>query len=291
MQVSSHNSVISLRSAAFGYAGRAVVSGVNFEIRPGEIVAILGPNGSGKSTLMRGILGLNDHISGDVELFGTPRAKFREHTRIGYVPQRHTLSGSVRATVAEIVEVGRLPHRRWFQPARAKDREYVRDALRQVGLADRARDDVSTLSGGQHRRVLIARALAGQPDVLVMDEPTAGVDTASQDVLAKVLQDLTTTGVTMIIVTHEVEALAPLLTRIIEVTHGEITFDDTPEAYAQRFARNIADGADASPALAHPLHVTGSHEAHHEDDHTDDGPHLTRGPFDNPRPAKEQHHG
>ncbi|WP_346029848.1 metal ABC transporter ATP-binding protein [Dermacoccus barathri] len=270
--------VIRLRSAAFGYEGRAVVSDVDLDINHGEIIAVLGPNGSGKSTLMRGVLGLNDHVSGEVELFGTPAAEFKERTRIGYVPQRHTLSGSVRATVEEIVEVGRLPHRRWYQRASAEDRRLVAEALSEVGLADRALADVSTLSGGQHRRVLIARALAAQPDVLVMDEPTAGVDTASQEVLAEVLQSLAATGVTMVIVTHEIEALRGVITRVVEVTHGRISFDGTPGEYGQRFARTISDDH---------LHAPGAHDAHHDDDeHQVTGPSYAVGPLD-PSPRHE----
>lgn len=268
---------IRLRSAAFGYEGRAVVSDVDLDINHGEIVAVLGPNGSGKSTLMRGVLGLNDHVSGEVELFGTPAAEFKERTRIGYVPQRHTLSGSVRATVEEIVEVGRLPHRRWYQRASAEDRRLVAEALSEVGLADRALADVSTLSGGQHRRVLIARALAAQPDVLVMDEPTAGVDTASQEVLAEVLQSLAATGVTMVIVTHEIEALRGVITRVVEVTHGHISFDGTPGEYGQRFARTISDDH---------LHVPGAHDAHHDAEHHVPGPSYAVGPLD-PSPRHE----
>lgn len=270
--------VIRLRSAALGYEGRAVVSDVDLDINHGEIIAVLGPNGSGKSTLMRGVLGLNDHVSGEVELFGTPAAEFKERTRIGYVPQRHTLSGSVRATVEEIVEVGRLPHRRWYQRASAEDRRLVAEALSEVGLADRALADVSTLSGGQHRRVLIARALAAQPDVLVMDEPTAGVDTASQEVLAEVLQSLAATGVTMVIVTHEIEALRGVITRVVEVTHGRISFDGTPGEYGQRFARTISDDH---------LHAPGAHDAHHDDDeHQVTGPSYAVGPLD-PSPRHE----
>ncbi|WP_415544853.1 metal ABC transporter ATP-binding protein [Dermacoccus barathri] len=270
--------MIRLRSAAFGYEGRAVVSDVDLDINHGEIIAVLGPNGSGKSTLMRGVLGLNDHVSGEVELFGTPAAEFKERTRIGYVPQRHTLSGSVRATVEEIVEVGRLPHRRWYQRASAEDRRLVAEALSEVGLADRALADVSTLSGGQHRRVLIARALAAQPDVLVMDEPTAGVDTASQEVLAEVLQSLAATGVTMVIVTHEIEALRGVITRVVEVTHGRISFDGTPGEYGQRFARTISDDH---------LHAPGAHDAHHDDDeHQVTGPSYAVGPLD-PSPRHE----
>lgn len=271
----SQSATISLRSASFGYAGRAVVSEATFDIRPGEIVAILGPNGSGKSTLMRGILGLNDHIGGAVELFGVPAERFKERTRIGYVPQRHTLSASVRATVEEIVEVGRLPLRPWWRPASANDRQIVASALAEVGLADRAKADVSTLSGGQHRRVLIARALAAQPDVLVMDEPTAGVDTASQEVLAQVLQKLGARGTTMVIVTHEIEALSPILTRIIEVTHGKVTFDGTPSVYANRFADAMSHG----------------HDAHHDDEHEPEVGRYAPGPLDSATFGKGHRHG
>lgn len=269
--------VVRLRSAGFGYSGRAVVTDVDLDIEYGEIIAVLGPNGSGKSTLMRGMLGLNDHISGDLELFGTPAASFRDRTRIGYVPQRHTLSGSVRATVEEIVEVSRLAHRRWYQRAGDEDRAAVVKALAEVGLAERARDDVSTLSGGQHRRVLIARALAANPDILVMDEPTAGVDTASQEVLAEVLERLAASGVTMVIVTHEIEALRSIITRVVEVTHGRVSFDGTPTEYGRRFARNIADDH---------LHVPGAHDAHHDDDLVALPPAYAVGPLD-PDPRRE----
>ena len=103
--------VIRLRSASFGYADRAVVSGADLTVAPGEVlaVALLGPNGCGKSTLVKGLLGLNDHLGGEVELFGTPLARFRQRYRIGYVPQRHTLSGSVSATVREVVATSREP--------------------------------------------------------------------------------------------------------------------------------------------------------------------------------------
>ncbi len=101
--------VISLVDATFGYGEQAVLSGITADIFAGDVVALLGPNGSGKSTLVKGLLGLSDHISGSVEVFGTPVERFREHTRLGYVPQRHSLSASVRATAEEIVAIGRLP--------------------------------------------------------------------------------------------------------------------------------------------------------------------------------------
>jgi zinc transport system ATP-binding protein len=241
--------IVSLRSASFGYGEQPVVSKVTLDIYPGEVVAILGPNGSGKSTLVKGLLGLNDHIGGDVALFGTPIDRFREHARVGYVPQRHTLSSSVRATATEIVAIGRLPHQGWLGRSNAADRAVIAASLALVGLDDRADVDVSTLSGGQQRRVLIARALAAQPDVLILDEPTAGVDLANQEVLSQVLARLARRGATMLIVTHELAAISGVLTRIVQVNGGQITFDGAPSDYA------------GSP----PAHSTGNRGHHHDD--------------------------
>ena len=235
--------LVRLRSASFGYADRTVVSGVDLTVRAGEVVALLGPNGSGKSTLVRGILGLSTRQGGDVELFDTPLDEFDQYTRLGYVPQRHSLSASVRATVTEIVEVGRLPHRPWWKPQSRQDQAIVREAIADVGLADRAHEEVAALSGGQQRRVLIARALAGRPDMLVMDEPTAGVDHANQEALALVLQRLADRGTSMLVVTHELEALEGVVTRIVCLDAGHIDFDGTPAAYADHLRRH-AVGSD-----------------------------------------------
>ena len=116
--------LIDLRSASFGYGERAALSGASLTIRRGEIVAVVGPNGSGKSTLMKGILGLNDRIAGDVTVFGVPSEEVRDRARVGYVPQRHTLSASVRATAEEIVSTGRLPRMGWLGLLRATDRPF-----------------------------------------------------------------------------------------------------------------------------------------------------------------------
>ncbi len=269
--------IVSLRGASFGYADRTVLHAVDLDIHPGEVVALLGANGSGKSTLVRGLLGLIDQVHGTVELFGTPIAAFHEHARLGYVPQRHTLSASVRATVSEIVAIGRLTHQSWLARPSRTDREIIAQALDLVGLKDRAREDVSTLSGGQQRRVLIARALAAQPDMLIMDEPTAGVDAASRQVLAEVLSRLTASGATMLIVTHELEALHDIVTRIVVVADGEVQFDGTPKEFAER-QRQLAfvhdghhhdhdgDGRDGNAVATTPGHGpfdsrTGSHRA------------------------------
>lgn len=224
--------VVSMHRAAFGYQGRPVVTDVDLEVRRGEVVAVLGPNGSGKTTLVKALVGLSEHLSGEVSVLGTPLARLRDRTRIGYVPQRHTLVGGVRATVTEVVATGLLARRPWWRPASRADRAAVQQSLETVGLEDRARFDVDTLSGGQQRRVLIARALVAEPQVLVMDEPTAGVDHASQAVLAGVLQRLGAEGTTMLVVTHELAALRGVVDRILEVDTGHLVFDGTPQRYA-----------------------------------------------------------
>ncbi|HET7399140.1 MAG TPA: metal ABC transporter ATP-binding protein [Intrasporangium sp.] len=260
--------VLRLEDATFGYGERPVLSHADLTVRRGEVVAVLGPNGSGKSTLVKGVLGLNELMSGRVEMFGVPREQFADRARLGYVPQRHTLSGSVRATAEEIVASGRLPRLGLLGRMRATDRQVVARALEVVGLADRAATEVSTLSGGQQRRVLIARALAGQPDVLLMDEPTAGVDAANQHVLADVLARLVAQGVTMVVVTHELGALARLLTRIVVVDAGRITFDGSPQRYA------------AERDLVHHEHDSHHHDSELEAELRTRAASLPQGPLD-----------
>jgi zinc transport system ATP-binding protein len=274
--------IVSLRSASFGYADRAVVSEVTLDIHAGEVVAVLGPNGSGKSTLVKGMLGLNDHLGGEMELFGIPFDRFRDHARLGYVPQRHTLSASVRATATEIVAIGRLPHQRWLSRPNPEDRRIIAESLALVGLADRAAVDVSTLSGGQQRRVLIARALAAQPDVLIMDEPTAGVDLASQEVLGQLLARLAGRGTTMLIVTHETHAVRDVLTRIVQLDDGRITFDGTPEDHDRDIGGQHSDGQHSAGHHSGGHHDAGRHSGHHDGHHHDDDGAPTTSPAAGP---------
>jgi len=216
---------VRLRKATIGYGDVPIVAGVDLTVRHGEAVAILGSNGSGKTTLARGLLGLAPVLDGDVELLGAPVGRLRERGRVGYVPQRHTVSGAVPATVREVVSVGRLARLGLFRRLGAVDRAAVGEAVAAVGLADRMEEPVASLSGGQQRRVLVARALAAQPELLIMDEPTAGVDAASQDALADVLARVSATGTTLLVVTHETGPLSGVLTRAVVVDHGRISYD------------------------------------------------------------------
>jgi zinc transport system ATP-binding protein len=222
------SSIVSVDRAIVGYDHRAILRGVTMSVEPGEVVAILGANGSGKSTLVKAILGLVPLASGEIRLFGTPQARFSDWFRIGYVPQRLGAGSGVPATVGEVVASGRLARRGFLRPARSADRLAVTEALAAVGLADRVRDPVATLSGGQQQRTLIARALAGHPDLLVLDEPTAGVDAASQEAFAAALRRFVDGGGTVLLVAHELGPLRPVINRCVVVHQGTVAHDGAP---------------------------------------------------------------
>ncbi|WP_030438533.1 metal ABC transporter ATP-binding protein [Actinoplanes subtropicus] len=221
-------SVVDVRHLAVGYDGREILHDVSLAVPVGEVVAILGANGSGKSTLIRTILGLVPIARGDIDLFGTPQKRFRDWARVGYVPQRLGAGSGVPATVGEVVASGRLARRGIFRPPGAVDKAAVRAALTKVGLLDRIGDPVATLSGGQQQRTLIARALAGGPDLLVLDEPTAGVDAASQEAFAAALGEFAAGGGTILLVAHELGPLRPLIDRAVVVHEGRIAHEGIP---------------------------------------------------------------
>ncbi|MEU7609638.1 metal ABC transporter ATP-binding protein [Micromonospora sp. NPDC049204] len=217
--------VITVEHGVVGYDGRPVLRDISLTVTAGEVVAVLGANGSGKSTLIRAVLGLVPVSAGSVTLFERPLRRFRQWERIGYVPQRLGAGGGVPATVREVVASGRLARRGVLRPPGRADRAAVDAALLAVGLADRAGDPVATLSGGQQQRTLIARALAGQPELLVLDEPTAGVDATSQEAFASALRDFVSDGGTVLLVAHELGPLRPVISRAVVVHEGRIAHD------------------------------------------------------------------
>jgi zinc transport system ATP-binding protein len=247
--------VLRVHDARLSLAGRPVLFGVDLDVPAGEFVALMGANGSGKSTLVRAVLGLRPLTGGSVELFGTPLARFRDWRRVGYVPQRAGAASGVPASVREVVSAGRLGRRRLLRPLSRADRRAVDDALEVVGLADLSRRSVATLSGGQQQRVLIARALAGEPDLYLLDEPTAGVDLPNQQVLASSLQVLKDRGATVLMVAHELGPLAPLVDRAVVLSHGEVTYDGVPladdDVHVHHHAR--PERHDHAPHVSAPL--------------------------------------
>ncbi|MFI5665318.1 metal ABC transporter ATP-binding protein [Streptomyces sp. NPDC051704] len=225
--------VISLRGATASLGSRPVLRGVDLTVRRGEVVALLGANGSGKSTAVRAIVGQVPLSDGELALFGTDFNRFRAWSRIGYVPQRTTAASGVPATVREVVSSGRLARSR-FGILRKTDKAAVERALALVDMSQYADASVNALSGGQHQRVLIARALAVEPELLIMDEPMAGVDLANQEVLANALREQVAAGSTVLLVLHELGPLEPLIDRAVVLRDGCVVHDGPPpEAVGQ----------------------------------------------------------
>ena len=239
---------VQVQNASVAIGGRPILRGIDLVVRPGEFVALLGANGSGKSTLVRAITGLLPTTSGSVTLFGTPHEDFRDWQRIGFVPQRSSASGGVPSTVWEVVASGRITRRQLFRPLSRADRRAIADAIDVVGLGGRTTLGISQLSGGQQQRALIARALAGQPDLLVLDEPTAGVDLVNQVALAEALSVLKGRGATIVLVAHELGPMAPLIDRALVMRDGRISYDGRVPAEL------VADGHH-HPISAHHDHV------------------------------------
>jgi zinc transport system ATP-binding protein len=221
--------VVAVGGASVSLGGRPIVRDIDLTVHAGEVVALLGPNGSGKSTLVKAMVGLHPLSAGLISLFDEPVDSFRQWHRLGYVPQRSTIAEGVPSTVTEVVAAGRLSRRRPFGPSRRSDRAAIERALEAVDLTDHARSPVSTLSSGQQQRVLIARTLAGEPELMVLDEPNAGVDLVSQQAISGTLASMAELGATIVVVLHELGHLADVIQRSVVLREGRIVYDGPPQ--------------------------------------------------------------
>jgi zinc transport system ATP-binding protein len=220
---------VELEHVEFAYRhGRPVLRDVNLRIAPGEFVAIAGPNGGGKTTLMRIVLGLERPTAGRALLFGEPAHRSSRRETLGYLAQRSQLLVEAPATVREVVAAGRVSRTRFLGPLGRHDKALVNDSIERVGLGALAEEPLIRLSGGQQQRAFIAKALAREPQLLVLDEPTTGVDVEAQDSLAELLDRLQREpAVTVLYVSHEFGAVERFVERIVLV-RGTVLFDGPP---------------------------------------------------------------
>ena len=239
--------LIEASGVTFGYGREPVLEHVDLAVRAGEFVALVGPNGSGKSTLLHLLLGSLEPDAGHVSLFGRPPGALRRRGRLGYVPQRPNLSSELPATVREIVAAGRLTDGRWWLPMSRADREQVEHAIASVGLVELADRPVNELSGGQQQRAFIARAFASEPSLLVLDEPIAGVDAASQRLFRDSLVHLIREhGAGVLLVSHELSAVADDVDRVV-VLKRTVVFDGRPSDLAAQGVGSLGVHAEDLP--------------------------------------------
>ena len=195
-----------LNEVSFRYGTDQILDSVSLQIQRGDFLALLGPNGSGKSTLIKTMLGLTKPDSGSIRVMGRDLDEFNAWDRVGYVPQKVTdLDPLFPASVREVVAMGLLPHKRWPRFLSRGDESIIDEALELMEMRQYKDRRVWALSGGQQQRVFIARALASQPEILVLDEPTTGVDGATQERFYDMLELINREkGVTMVLVTHDI---------------------------------------------------------------------------------------
>ncbi len=210
---------VEVRGVSVELGGRSVLHDIDFRVHEGGFVGIVGPNGAGKTTLLRTIVGLVSVIRGRVEVFGRPPGQNSSHA-IGYVPQRQSIAHNFPATVGDVVMMGRLRHLGLMGFPSRKDWQRVDDSLSLVGMLDRRDRAVGRLSGGEQRRVMLAQALCASTRLLVLDEPTVGLDLPAEHefyaLLRKLIRELT---LTIVAVSHDLVALAGETDELICINH------------------------------------------------------------------------
>lgn len=225
---------ICLHDVCVRFGSAQVLDHVTLDIKKGEFVGIVGPNGGGKSTLLKAALGLVRTNCGESRLFGTSAERFHDWGRIGYVPQNVVhVDARFPATAFEVAMLGRVGPRGLFRRIREEDREKTREAMREVGVEHLADRLIGTLSGGQRQRVFLAKALASEPELLILDEPTTGVDPQAREEFYKLLDHLNHDhDMTLLLVSHDTQAIALSAHRLVAVNRT-VVFDGDPHRFEE----------------------------------------------------------
>ncbi len=230
MQVDHNKNIIEINNVSFGYTDEPVLKDISLNIHQGDYLGIIGPNGGGKTTLLKIILGLLKPKSGTVKLFGQDSDKFKDRFKFGYVPQK-AVNFDIKfpATVEEVVAMGRYAKRGLLSQPTPEDKNQVHKALQEVDMLEYKDRLIGDLSGGQQQRVFIARALASEPEIIFLDEPTAGVDNKTQEQFYALLKKLNETlNLTLILISHDIDVIAHEATELAFVNQT-LVYHGTPE--------------------------------------------------------------
>lgn len=235
-------SAIRLSGVTAGYGERVALEAVDLEVPIGSLLAVVGPNGAGKSTLLKVMAGLLQPWRGEVETLGMPPGRLAK--RIAYVPQAEAVDWDFPVTVGDVVMMGRYPGLGRFRRPGAADRRAVHDAVGQVDMGNHIGTQIGRLSGGQRRRVFLARALAAEPDLFLMDEPVTALDATTQEELMDLLESLATGGRTVIATTHDLACAAARFQTVLAinrrvVAHGPASLILDPMLLAQTYGGHL----------------------------------------------------
>jgi len=246
--------IVEMSDISFSYGNDEVLRNISLDIHEGDYIGIVGPNGAGKTTLLKIMLGLLSPTKGHVKLFGIDLKKFKKWSDIGYVPQKATnFDVNFPATVGEVVLMGRYGKKGLFRHTNRGDEIAAQKALNEVGMKDYENRLIGDLSGGQQQRVFIARALAGEPKVIFLDEPTAGVDSKTQDefyaIIKKLNQDL---DLTLVLVSHDIEKITKEVMHVACIDRT-LVYHETPEKFLESVHAREFVGENAKFTTHHHL--------------------------------------
>jgi manganese/zinc/iron transport system ATP- binding protein len=231
---------LELHDLTVSYHRKPVLWNVDLAVPRGKLVGIVGPNGAGKSTLIKAIMGLLPLSSGWVQVFGRPVDAQRD--KLGYVPQRESVDWTFPVTAIDVVLMGRYGAIPWWRRVGRRDRETAKKCLEKVGMLPYAQRQISNLSGGQQQRVFLARALAQQSEIYLMDEPFAGVDAATESAIVRLLQELRESGKTVLVVHHDLQTVREYFDMLILLNMRLVAFGPTDEVFTPELLQKTYGG-------------------------------------------------
>ncbi|UOQ48180.1 metal ABC transporter ATP-binding protein [Gracilibacillus caseinilyticus] len=248
-----NKTIVEMSDVSFYYGDRQALSHIDFSIQQGDFIGLIGPNGGGKTTLIKLLLGLVKPTNGKIELFDQPIRKFKEKNKIGYVSQKaNSFNRGFPATVEEVVTAGLTSKLGYFKRPTAYDHEKVFQAVDKVGMSSYFKENIGNLSGGQQQRVFIARALVSDPQLLILDEPTVGVDAENADKFFDLLHELNQQQISLLLVTHDIGTMTHHASKIA-CLNKSLHFHGNPNEFNNMSKDQLSD------FYGHPLHVV-THE-------------------------------
>ena len=231
---------LSVHDMTVAYQRKPVIWDIDYNAPPGKLIAIVGPNGAGKSTFINAVLELVPKASGRVTVFGKPYRQQRH--RVGYVPQRESVDWDFPVNALDVVAMGLYAKIGWCRPVTRKYRRMAMEALDRVGMAEYAKRQISQLSGGQQQRVFLARALAQDAELYLMDEPFTGVDAATERAIVEILRELRTSGKTALVVHHDLQTVTEYFDHVLLLNMRLVATGPTEEAYTPDNLRKTYGG-------------------------------------------------
>ena len=231
---------LEIHDLTVSYEDKPVLYGIDLKISDGVLVGIIGPNGAGKSTLIQAIMGMVKPLGGWVKIFGQKEKK--AYLRVGYIPQKESVDWSFPVSVLDVVLMGRYGHAGWLRRISKKDRSIAYECLEKVNMHSFADRQIGKLSGGQQQRVFLARALAQESDLYLMDEPFAGVDAVTENATIELLRELKNKGKTLIVVHHDLSNAKEYFDEIILLNMRLIAHGPVKEVYTKELLQRTYGG-------------------------------------------------